>query len=78
MVPRFRTASCIRCIRPCTPTTYGGRSGPHAVINITEPVKSKRIPMLDEIKRALEIAETIPFRYLVQHIGVTGQEYDER
>lgn len=57
---------------------YAGRSGPQAVINITEPVKSKRIPMLDEIKRALEIAETIPFPYLIQHIGVTGQEYDER
>ena len=57
---------------------YGGHSGPHAVINITEPVKSKRIPMLDEIKRALEVAETIPFPYLIQHIGVTGQEYDER
>jgi len=57
---------------------YAGRSGPHAVINITEPVKSKRIPMLDEIKRALEVAETIPFPYLIQHIGVTGQEYDER
>ena len=55
-----------------------GRSGPQAVINITEPVKSKRIPMLDEIKRALEIAETVPYRYLIQHIGVTGQEYDER
>jgi len=57
---------------------YAGRSGPHAVINITEPVKSKRIPMLDEIKRALEVAETIPYPYLIQHIGVTGQEYDER
>ena len=57
---------------------YAGRSGPNTVINITEPVKSKRIPMLDEIKRALEVAETIPFPYLIQHIGVTGQEYDER
>jgi sugar phosphate isomerase/epimerase len=57
---------------------YAGRSGPQAVINITEPVKSKRIPMVDEIKRALEVAETIPFPYLIQHIGVTGQEYDER
>ena len=55
-----------------------GRSGPQAVINITEPVKSKRIPMLDEIKRALEIAETVPFRYLIQHIGVTGRNFDER
>jgi sugar phosphate isomerase/epimerase len=54
-----------------------GRSGPHAVINITERVKSKRIAMLDEIKRALEIAEIIPFRYLIQHIGVVGEEYDD-
>ena len=56
----------------------GGVSGPHSVINITEPVKSKRIPMIDEIKRALDIAELVPFRYLVQHLGVAGQEYDER
>jgi sugar phosphate isomerase/epimerase len=34
--------------------------------------------MLDEIKRALDISEVIPFRYLVQHIGVFEEEYDER
>ncbi|MGD0578853.1 MAG: TIM barrel protein, partial [Bryobacteraceae bacterium] len=28
-------------------------------------------------KRALEVAETIPCRYLVQHLGVGGEEYDE-
>ena len=55
-----------------------GRSGPHSVITITEPVKSKRLPMVDEIKRAIEIAETIPFRFLIQHIGVSGEEFDER
>jgi sugar phosphate isomerase/epimerase len=55
-----------------------GRSGPNAVITITEPVKSRRIQMVDEIKRALEIAEVAPFRYLIQHLGVTGEEYDER
>jgi sugar phosphate isomerase/epimerase len=33
---------------------------------------------VDEIKRALEIAETIPFKYLIQHIGVQGEEYSER
>lgn len=53
-----------------------GRSGPHSVITITEPVKSRRLPMVDEIKRALEIAEVIPFRYLVQHLGVSGEEFD--
>ncbi len=55
-----------------------GRSGPQAVITITEPQKSKRLAMVDEIKRAIEIAEQIPFRYLIQHLGVTGEEYDER
>jgi len=45
---------------------------------ITEPVKTKRIEMVDEIKRAIEIAEEIPFRYMVQHLGGTHEEYDER
>ncbi len=49
-----------------------------SVITITEPVKGRRLEMVDEIKRALEIAETIPFKYLVQHIGVTGEEFSER
>ena len=34
--------------------------------------------MVDEIKRALEIAETVPFRYLIQHLGVAWEEFDER
>src|SRR5205085_3070649 len=55
-----------------------GRSGPQSVINIVEPVKGKRLAMVDEVKRALEIAETIPFRYMVQHLGVSDEEYDER
>jgi sugar phosphate isomerase/epimerase len=55
-----------------------GRSGPNAHINLTEPTKPKRLEMVDEIKRALDIAEIIPFRYLIQHIGVSNEEYDER
>lgn len=55
-----------------------GRSGPHAVVTITEPVKGKRLQVVGEIKRALEIAETVPFRYLVQHLGVAGEEFDMR
>src|SRR6188768_331595 len=55
-----------------------GRSGPHAVVTITEPVKGTRLAMVDEIKRAIEIAETIPFRYLIQHMGVGGEEFEMR
>ncbi|MBI3280521.1 MAG: sugar phosphate isomerase/epimerase [Acidobacteria bacterium] len=57
---------------------YWGRSGPQAVISITETEKVRRIAAIDEIKRALEIAELIPYRYLVQHVGVGWEEYDER
>jgi sugar phosphate isomerase/epimerase len=57
---------------------FWGRSGPQAIVDITEPVKGKRIKMVDEIKRAIEIAEAVPFRYLIQHLGVSGQEFEER
>jgi sugar phosphate isomerase/epimerase len=63
---------------PMYSDTIWGRSGPNAAINICEPEKGKRIASTDEIKRALEIAELIPFRYLVQHIGAGGEEYNER
>ena len=54
-----------------------GRSGPNAVVSIAELVKARRIQAVDEIKRALEMAEVVPFRYLIQHLGVTGDEFDE-
>lgn len=54
-----------------------GRSGPSAVVTLTELSKPKRLACIDEIKRALEVAEKIPCRYLVQHLGVSGEEYDE-
>jgi len=55
-----------------------GRSGPQAVIDISEPSKPKRIANVDEIKRALEIAEFVPFRFLIQHLGTPELEWDER
>jgi len=55
-----------------------GRSGPNSVIDITESSKARRMAGIDEIKRALELADHVPLRYLVQHVGVGGEEYDER
>ena len=52
-----------------------GRSGAPA-INVTEPDKKRRFEAMDEIKRALEVAELIPFRFLVQHLGNSGDEFD--
>jgi len=55
-----------------------GRSGPQAVITLTETVKAQRLQMVDQIKRALEVSEVIPFQYMIQHIGVGGEEFDLR
>lgn len=54
-----------------------GRSGPHAVLNIAEKLKADRIRTVDEIKRALEIAEIVPMKYGVQHLGAPDQEYSD-
>ena len=51
-----------------------GRSGPQSIIDITEATKGKRITMVDEIKRALDLADVVPFKYLIQHLGCSGQE----
>lgn len=63
---------------PVHSDTVHGLSGPSAHINITETTKAKRIQMVDEVKRAIEIAETIPFQYLVQHMGGEYNDFDER
>lgn len=51
------------------------RSGGQQV-NIVDPDKRNRIDAMDEIKRAIEVAEYAPFRYLIQHIG-KSDEYDD-
>jgi sugar phosphate isomerase/epimerase len=45
-------------------------------VNIVDPDKRNRIDAMDEIKRAIEVAEYAPFKYLIQHIGKTD-EYDD-
>lgn len=54
-----------------------GRSGPDTHINITHRSKPDRIRWVDEVKRAIEVAEVIPFKYFIQHLGVSDQEYSD-
>jgi sugar phosphate isomerase/epimerase len=53
---------------PMFPDREMGRAGAPAV-NVIHPEKSRRIDAMDEIKRALEAAERIPFKNLVLHLG---------
>ena len=54
-----------------------GRSGAPG-LNIASVEKRECIAAMDEIKRALEVAEQAPFKFLVQHVGVSNEETSER
>jgi sugar phosphate isomerase/epimerase len=62
---------------PLYPGREMGRAGAPSV-NVLHPEKARRIDAMDEIKRALESAETIPFRNLVLHLGERGDEWSPR
>ena len=62
---------------PLFPGLEGSRAG-DIHISIAYLEKRLRIASMDEVKRALEIAERLPFRYLVLHLGLDGEEYDLR
>jgi sugar phosphate isomerase/epimerase len=47
-------------------------------ISISETERVRRVDAVDEVKRAIDVAETVPFRYLVQHLGSGRQEVDPR
>jgi sugar phosphate isomerase/epimerase len=62
---------------PLYPDHEMGRAGAPSV-NVIHPDKSRRIDAMDEIKRALEIAEQIPFRFLILHLGEREDTWSPR
>ena len=53
---------------------WGNKGGLALSVAYTE--KRQRIESMEEIKRAIEIAEQLPFRYLVVHLGLADEEYE--
>jgi sugar phosphate isomerase/epimerase len=47
-------------------------------VNITAVEKRERIDSMDEIKRAIAVAEMLPFRFLVQHIGTPNESFSDK
>jgi sugar phosphate isomerase/epimerase len=62
---------------PLFPDREMGRAGAPAV-NVLHPEKARRIDAMDEIKRALESAEVIPFSNLVLHLGERTDGWSQR
>jgi sugar phosphate isomerase/epimerase len=63
-----------------SPTERDSTSGPQSgvAISISDPERIRRIDAVDEVKRALEVAERVPFRYFIQHMGSGRQSADPR
>jgi sugar phosphate isomerase/epimerase len=62
---------------PLYPDREMGRAGAPGV-SLLHPEKSRRIDAMDEIKRALESAERIPFKHLVVHLGERNDMWSPR
>jgi sugar phosphate isomerase/epimerase len=62
---------------PLFPDREMGRAGAPAV-NVVHPDKARRIDSMDEIKRALEVAERIHFKNLVLHLGERDDKWSPR
>ncbi len=55
--------------------TYSRHAGP--TLNLIERDKGRRIEAMEEVKRALESAEQIPFKSCVLHLGMKGDAWNE-
>jgi sugar phosphate isomerase/epimerase len=49
-----------------------------APLSICDPERMRRLEAVDEIKRALDLVEHIPFRYCVQHVASSRDMPDDR
>jgi len=47
-------------------------------ISITDPERVRRLDAVDEVKRALEVAEQVPCKFLVQHLGASREAADPK
>jgi len=61
-----------------SPTERDTGTGREMAVSISNPERVRRVDAVDEVKRALEVAERIPFRCLVQHLGSGRDSADPR
>jgi sugar phosphate isomerase/epimerase len=63
---------------PMERDVQSGKRDSGMAISISDPERLRRVDAVDEVKRALEVAESIPFRFLVQHLDSGKRMSDQR
>jgi sugar phosphate isomerase/epimerase len=54
-----------------------GRAGAPP-LNLASTDRAGLVEAMDEVKRAIEVAEQIPYRFLIQHLGVPNESFSEK
>src|SRR5437867_4428400 len=68
----------VHAVHAPTERDFNTRHESAAPLTISDPERGRRLEAVDEIKRALDMAEQIPFRFLVQHMGSSRDTADAR
>ncbi len=68
----------VHAVHAPTERDFNTRHESAAPLSISDPERGRRLEAVDEIKRALDMAEQMPFRYLVQHMGSSRDAADPR
>ena len=71
-------ALVLQSIHAPTERDFTPRRESGAPLSISDPERGRRVEAVDEIKRALDLAENIPFQYCVQHVAGPRDAPDPR
>ncbi len=76
----FHSQSVVKLESLHAPPFSGGEWGrfDRVPLNIAGGDRKDRVEAMDEIKRAIESAEILPFRYLNLHVGLAGESFSEQ
>jgi len=69
---------CVHSIHAPTSRELGVARENSTPISISDMERVRRLDAVDEIKRAIELAEAIPFRFLILHLGAGREAQDPR
>jgi sugar phosphate isomerase/epimerase len=69
---------CVHSVHAPTSRELGEKRENATPISVSDLERVRRLDAVDEIKRALELAEAIPYRFLVLHLGAGREAEDPR
>ena len=67
---------CVHSLHAPTSREMGTTRENSTPISIADLERVRRLDAVDEVKRALEIAESVPYRFLVLHLGAGRESQD--